>query len=244
MDYLRELREKWWMKVVESNLESKKIYVEVRTLKSEEAIGHPARKEYPLVRGKEVMIQAELDGAIGQAFTDEPTSFDGTLRELYQLDIEKNYCRALLVAGINATYRLLGLIEGTRHCRDDGPERCAEKISKTLHQFHGESKICMIGFQPAIVYHLSRRFREIRVTDMDEENIGKEYHGVVIEPYTNNLEAIKWGDVVLATGSTLVNNTIREIIESAKNKPLYFYGITIAAFSHEFGFKRLCFESL
>ncbi|MCL7390376.1 MAG: hypothetical protein LZ173_10695 [Thaumarchaeota archaeon] len=244
MDYLEELRKKWWNRVVEKNLESKRILVKMKTLKPEEAIGHPARKEYPLLRGKEVMIQADLNGAVGQAFTDEPTDFEGTLRELSQLDIKNNCHRALLVAGINATYRLLGLVEGTRHCKDDGPEKCAEKISEYLYKLHGESKICMIGFQPAIVYNLSKRFHEIRVTDMDEENIGKKYYGVIIEPHTRNFKAIEWSDVVLATGSTLVNNTIHEIIESAMDRPLYFYGVTIAALSYEFGFKRLCYYPL
>ncbi|MEM3545104.1 MAG: DUF364 domain-containing protein [Nitrososphaerota archaeon] len=244
MDYLEELRKKWWKKVVKSNLESRRIRVTVKTLKPEEAIGHPARREYPLLKGKEVMIQADLDNAIGQAFTDEPTNFEGTLRELNKLDIEKNCCRALLTAGINATYRLLGLVEGTRHCIDDGPEQCAENILKYFYQLHKGSRICIVGFQPAIVYHLSRRFHEIRVTDMNEENIGREYYGVVVESYTSNVEAIRWSNVVLATGSTLVNNTIKEIIESAENRPLYFYGVTAAAFSYEFGFKRLCLKSL
>lgn len=244
MDYLEELRKRWWSKVIENNLESKKIFVEMKALKPEEAIGHPIGREYPLLKGREVMIQAEINGAIGQAFTDEPTTLEGTLEELSKLDIQKNSERALLVAGINATYRLLGLIKGTRHCKDDGPEQCAGKISDYLHQLHGGSRICMIGLQPAILHHLSERFHELRVTDMDEENIGREYHGVLIEPYTKNLEVIRWADIVLATGSALVNNTIEEIINSAHNKQLYFYGVTIAAFSYEFNLKRLCFSSL
>jgi len=244
MKYLEELRKRWWTRVVENDLQSRKVLVEMKTLKPEEAIGHPARREYPLLKGREVMIQAEIDGAVGQAFTDEPTTFEGTLEELKRLDIQKNSERALLVAGINATYKLLGLIEGTRHCRDDGPEQCARKISDYLYQQYGDSKICMIGFQPAILHHLSEKFHDLRTTDMDEENIGREYYGIVIEPYTRNSEVIRWADVVLATGSTLVNNTIGEILNSAQDKTVYFYGVTIAAFSYEFNLKRLCFNSL
>ena len=243
MDYLEELRKRWWSKVIENNLESRKVLVEMKVLKPEEAIGHPTRREYPLLNGREVMIQAEIDGVVGQAFTDEPATFEGTLEELNKLDIQKNSERALLVAGVNATYRLLGLIEGTRHCRDDGPEQCAKKISEYLYQLHRASRVCMIGFQPAILHHLSAKFHELRVTDMDQENIGREYYGVVIEPSTRNSETIRWADIVLATGSTLVNNTLEEILNLARNKPIYFYGVTIAAFCYEFNFKRLCFNS-
>lgn len=175
MDYLEELRKRWWGRVVENGLESERVSVRMKTLKPEEAIGHPARKEYPLLKGKEVLIQAEIDGAVGQAFTDAPSNFEGMLGELSQLDIRKNCCRALLVAGINATYRLLGLVENTRHCRNDGPEKCAEKIAEYLYDRHGEAKVCMIGFQPAIACSLSKRFHQVRVTDMDEENVGRKY---------------------------------------------------------------------
>jgi len=51
-----------------------------------------------------------------------------------------------------------------------------------------------------------------------------------------------WSDVVIATGSTIVNNTIDEIIELCKGKLLMFYGVTIASAAYEFGLKRLCFS--
>lgn len=244
MDYLLELRRRWWSRVTENGLEGREITVKARILEPEEAIGRPLRKEYPLLRGREVMVQAEIDGAIGQAFTDEPASFKGTLKDLYNIDVTRNSGRALLVAGINATYRFLGLVEGTRHCRDDGPELCAVKISETLFNLYGEVKISLIGFQPAILYHLLRKFSNIRATDMDEDNIGRNYYGIVIESYQKNQEVISWSDLVLATGSTIVNNTIQDILRWSKGKPIYFYGVTIAALAYEFNLNRLCFNSL
>ncbi|MEM2910613.1 MAG: DUF364 domain-containing protein [Nitrososphaerota archaeon] len=244
MDYLLELRERWWSKVVENRLESREIIVKARVLAPEEAIGAPVRKEYPLLKGKEVMIQAEIDGVVGQAFTDEPTNFQGTLKDLYCLDMTRNSGRALLVAGINTTYRLLGLVDGTRHCKDDGPELCATKISEALYNLHGDVKTCLIGFQPAILHSLSRKFSNVRATDMNDENIGRNYHGITIESYLKNQEVIEWSDLILATGSTVVNNTIQDILRWAGNKSTYFYGVTIAALAYEFNLKRLCFNSL
>ncbi|MEM2773663.1 MAG: DUF364 domain-containing protein [Nitrososphaerota archaeon] len=244
MDYLLELRRRWWRRVTENGLKSREITVKARTLEPEEAIGRPLRRDYPLLRGKEVMVQAEIGEAVGQAFTDEPTSFQGTLKDLYDLDITRNSGRALLIAGINATYRLLRLIEGTRHCRDDGPELCAAKISETLFNLYGDVKISLIGFQPAILSHLLRRFSNIRVTDMDEENIGRSYYGIMIEPYQKNQEVISWSELILATGSTIVNNTIQDILRWSNGKPTYFYGVTIAALACEFNLNRLCFNSL
>lgn len=243
MDYLLELRERWWRKVVENRLESREITVRARALTPKEVIGSPVRKEYPLLKGKEVMIQAEIDGAVGQAFTDEPTGFQGTLRDLYNLDVTKNSGRALLVAGINATYRLLGLVDGTKHCKDDGPELCATKISETLYILHGDVKVCILGFQPAILYSLSRKFSNIRATDMNEENIGRNYHGITIESYLKNQEVVEWSELILATGSTVVNNTIQDILRWAGNKPTYFYGVTVAALAYEFNLRRLCLNS-
>ncbi len=46
---------------------------------------------------------------------------------------------------------------------------------------YGDVKVCLIGFQPAILYGLSRKFNNIRTTDMNEKNINKNYYGIIIE---------------------------------------------------------------
>ncbi|MEM3906364.1 MAG: DUF364 domain-containing protein [Nitrososphaerota archaeon] len=244
MGLLEQLRERWWKKVIENDLASKKIIIRMRPLKPEEAIGVPARREYPLLKGKEVMIQAEIDGAIGQAFTDSPTEFSGTLKDLNTLKLDITINRALLIAGINATYRLLNLIEGTKHCKNNGPEECAERISNFLYNKYGDVKIALIGFQPAIASHLLRKFSKIRVTDIDSENIGRVFEGITIESYLLNNEVMSWSDIILATGSTIVNNTIQDILIFVTEKPVYFYGVTVATLAYEFKLNRLCFNSL
>jgi hypothetical protein len=242
---LKELKERWWKRVVEHNLESEATIIKVRGLKPEEAIGRPSRTDYPLLKGHEVMLQAEVRGTFGQVFTDEPSDYVGSLSSLYKIPLNTKKNRALLVAVINATYGHLNLVIDTKHCRNEGPELCGKKVAIELaSKLPLDSKIAIIGFQPAFAHHISRAFKNLRVTDMDPENIGRTKERILIEPYTMNREVIAWSNAVLATGSTLANNSIDDIIEWNKGKLLFFYGVTISAAAHEFNFKRLCFEAL
>jgi hypothetical protein len=241
---LEELKRVWYEKVLKHGLADERVIIHTRLLKPEEVIGKPTRAGFPLLRGKEVMIQAELRRAFGHAFTDEPSEFAGPASELQGLPLDTNASRALLVAAINATYAFLGLIDGTRHCKDSGPEDCAARIAEYLAARHDlDTKVLMIGFQPAIAHHLAKRFRLFRVTDMDSETIGKRIVRGPVESYDRNLEALEWSDIVIATGSTLVNGSIDEIACRAGGKSLYFYGVTMAAAAYELGLNRLCYES-
>lgn len=158
------------------------------------------------------------------------------------MPLNTNRNRALLVATINATYRYLGLVTNTQHCRNEEPEFCGRRIAiELISKLPIDSKIAIIGFQPALVYYLSREFKNLRVTDMNPDNIGRIREGIVIEPYIVNQEVISWSDAVIVTGSTLVNNTIDNIIEWSKGKKLFFYGVTISAAAYEFDLMRFCF---
>jgi hypothetical protein len=240
---LEDLKVAWYEKVLKHGLADERVIIHTRPLKPEEVIGKPTRDGYPLLRGKEVMIQADLRGALGHAFTDEPSEFAGPASDLHGLPLDTNASRALLVAALNATYAYLGLIDGTRHCRDSGPEDCATRISEYLADRHDlDTKVLMIGFQPAIAHHLAKRFRLFRVTDMDSETIGKLTIRGSVESYDRNSEAIEWSDIIIATGSTLVNGSIDQIACRAGGKSMYFYGVTIAAAAYALGLNRLCYE--
>lgn len=242
---IEELGDRWWRRVTASGLSEEIVRVSVRALKPKEAIGSPSRSGYALLKGHEVMIQAELRGAHGQAFTDEPTEYEGSLEAVHGLPLTSSKERALLVASANATYSHLGLISGTRHCRDSGPEDCGKAIAAELAgRFPPGARMVMLGYQPAIAHFMSKAFSSFRVTDMDPGNIGKVVEGMRIEPHTDNEEAIKWSDVVLSTGSTLVNGTMEDIIRAGNGKKVIFFGVTVAAAAYEFGFDRLCFEAL
>lgn len=213
------------MKVLANNLENFEVVIKVRGLSPEEVIGKPVQADFPLYKGREVMIQAEFRGALRQAYTDEPCYYEGTLKDIQQLKLHTNKERAIFIAVANTTYRFLRLVSNTVHCRDEGPEICGAKIAEYLaSNISPQAKVLMIGFQPAIAYHLSRMFKSYRVTDIDPANVGQVKRGVLIESYEKNKEAINWSDVVLVTGSTIVNNSIDEIIRLCSRKKVILKG--------------------
>lgn len=241
---IEELRRRWWGRVLENGLEDFGVIVKVRGLSPEEAIGKPRQTDFPLYRGREVMVQAEFKGVFGQAYTDEPFYYEGGLKDVQRLKLTTSRNRAIFIAVANAVYRYLGLVTNTVHCKDEGPDLCGKRIAKYLaSSVPPGCKLLMIGFQPAIAYHLSGTFKNFRVTDMDPANIGQVKSGVLIESYESNKEAIEWSDVVIATGSTIVNGTIDEILRLCHGKRVIFYGVTIASAAYEFNLERLCFES-
>jgi uncharacterized protein (DUF4213/DUF364 family) len=207
-----------------------------RTLSAKEAIGNPERKDYPLLKGKEVMIEAVFKGSKGHAYTNMPGDFSGLLREIVQMPLTTNFHRAVLVASLNAVMRSHGLITNTTHCKDGEPETCAQQLSDTIKTRFGHPKIAFVGFQPAMIAHLSESFK-LRVVDLDEDNIGKEKFNIVIEGPDNTEDILSWSDIILATGSTCVNTTI---IKFLNKNPVIFYGVTIAGIAKSYGFERYC----
>lgn len=238
MKFYEEVREKLNHLVEQNNLESQEInIVYARKLSPEEAIGNPERKDFPLLKGKEVMMQATFLDARGQAFTDMPGDFQGSLDEVLNLSLTNNFERSVFVATLNAVMRYLKLIDRTVHCRDKEPQECARQLVKYVRQRFGSPRIAFIGLQPAMVESLGQYF-PIRVTDLDPENIGKRKCNVIIEDAGATKEIIAWGDIVLATGTTVVNNTIRSILVQ---KPVVFYGVTVSGIARLKGFEQYCY---
>ena len=181
----------------------------------------------------------------GNAFTDAPREFTGSVEELLALPLDDPRNRGLYIAALNAAFRSAGLVGGTVHCRDDDPERCAREIAAVVDLRLRWHRVGLIGFNPAIAEELARRFGPawLRITDLDPDNVGSERFGVPIwEGEHRFRELIAWADGVLMTGSTFVNgtfDTLREATEQA-HKPMILYGVTAAALAHLFGFDRLC----
>jgi uncharacterized protein (DUF4213/DUF364 family) len=97
----------------------------------------------------------------------------------------------------------------------------------------------MVGYQPAMVDHLHREFT-IRVLDLNPGNIGKIKNGVLIEDGEKSRDDVtQWADLLLVTGSTVVNGTIEDY--SGLEKPVLFYGNTIAGTAVLMGLERVCF---
>ncbi len=233
----------------ENGLLETEVNITARQLTAREAIGKTERKDFPLLQGKESLMQAEFKGALGQAFTDMPMSFKGKIRDILEIELSNNGKRALFISTLNAVMRHLEKADKTIHCKNKEPEICAKEIVENIINKYGkEITIGIVGFQPAIIDNFSKTVspKNIRVIDLDQDNIGKEKYGVVIWDGKTMVEEIfKNSDVLLATGSTIVNNTLKNLIANAGkyNKSIYVYGTTIAGSAVVLNLKRLCFKA-
>lgn len=219
------------------------ININSRALKNEEAIGNPNRKDFPLLRGKEVLLQAEVDGSLGQAFTSDPIVYSGSINNLLDLSDERPGNYALMVAALNALYSKLGIVKQTIHCINNEPEECAKKISQYILEKHGICNIGIIGYQPAILENCALIFEahRINISDLNSNNIGEVRYGVtVMDGMSDTKKLIDFADVLLITGSILSNGTYKNILNEIDNRPYYFFGTTCAALSNINNIDRLC----
>ncbi|ACS78368.1 Rossmann-like domain-containing protein [Maridesulfovibrio salexigens] len=216
------------------------IEVKARTLSTEEAIGNPEGDDFPLLRGKEKLMEAEFRGYKGQAFTDRYGDFSNTLREIAEMDLTNNFRRAIFVSALNAVQCSLGNAERTIHCKDEGPALCAPQLGDYIAKEYGNPKLGLIGFQPAMIKALSGRF-EMRIVDLDPDNIGTVKCGINVEGPDNTAEVLDDVNLLVVTGSTIVNDTIGNFLRD--DKPTIFFGTTVSAAAEMMGWQRFCCQS-
>ncbi|GAH59500.1 unnamed protein product, partial [marine sediment metagenome] len=203
MDFYNDIKERFFNLIKEKDLMSSKVeVVSARTLTPQEVIGKPERDDFPLLKGKEVMLQADFKGSLGQVFTDMPGNYSGGLREILAMPLDNNFKRAVFIATLNAVLRHLNYISKTVHCKDKEPGECAAHLVDYIKERFGQPRIAFIGMQPAMVEALSTHFK-IRVADLDPDNIGRKKCGVIIEDFSLTKEILSWADIVLATGTTV-----------------------------------------
>ena len=132
------LRDKLYEIAKEHDLFNSNITVNCRALTAEEAIGITERRDYPIIDGHDVMMQAEFDGGIGQTFTNKPSVFAGKIEDVFDFDLVNNdYDRAIFVAILNAITRRYGICDRSIHCKNEGPEECSKKAMVYLKETYG-----------------------------------------------------------------------------------------------------------
>jgi len=221
------------------------VSVLVKTLSPEEAIGQPGRRDFPIVVGKERVIEAEFDGAKAHAFTDSPKEFIGKVNEVMNLPLITNGQRAIFIATMNAVLKHLNIIRATLHCRDNEPEQCAKEIAQFIRERYGVKKVGLVGLNPAILESLSNTFgtENVKITDLNRQNIGSVKYGVDIwDGNTMTEKLVQESDVVLLTGTALVNNTFDGIWKAIQQhkKGYLIYGVTSAGICQLTGLNRIC----
>lgn len=229
--------------VEQSGLLFTPVTVKVKYLPPGCAIGEDSKRDYPIWKGKEGVIEATVLNSKGQAFTPAPGDFEGNFEDLFSLNMEgplpepiRN--RGIFVAAVNALCAHLGVSLQTIHCKDDEPEKCASDLLKTLQNgLSGPVKIALIGYQPRMAEALAPCY-DLRIVDLDPENIGRSVDGVLIEGEEQTDDVLGWCNIALVTGSTLVNGTIDKYIGTGI--PIVFYGMTISGAATLLDLPRFC----
>jgi len=240
MDVYTELRERNRKLWSEKNLLGERVRVSARTLSTDEAIGNPESNDFPLQKGKERLMQAEFFSGKGQAFTDRYGDFSGVLNEILDMPLENNFRRAVFVATMNAVLNYLNKVQKTIHCRDEGPSLCASELVQYIGERFGPIKIAQMGFQPRMVEHLATAF-DYRLLDLDPDNITTRKFGALVEGPGATEGVVVWADLLLVTGTTLVNGTIGQFLG---HKPVLFYGTTIAGAAYLMNWDRFCAKGI
>jgi uncharacterized protein (DUF4213/DUF364 family) len=231
--------------VTKNRLLDTHVSVLVKTLTPEEAIGVPGRRDFPIILGKERVVEANVLGAKAHAFTDSPGEFVGNLKEVLTLPLTSNRERSIYVATLNAILKYLHLIENTIHCKDEDPEKCGNEIASQLLKRWGKVKVGFIGLNPAIAENLIETFgaENVRITDLNKQNVNSFRNGVKIwDGNEMTEELVKQSDVILITGTTFVNGTFDHIMHCLQNnrKDYLIYGVTGAGICKLMGLTRIC----
>jgi uncharacterized protein (DUF4213/DUF364 family) len=229
-----KLREALREQAVRHGFMEEEVSIRVRPMTPEEAIGRPDDTDYPIIKGRERILEASFETARGHAFSDELRNSTCSVEELVRRDPQTTQERAEFIAALNAIYRHLGLCDRTVHCKDNEPRDCAPGLVTRIDE---GVKVLLVGLQPRILEFLSGR-NPLRLVDLDPDNIGGTKFGVMIDGPAGTPEGIAWCDVILATGSTIVNGTLPEFLDTGKR--VIFYGVTIAAAAEILRLERYC----
>jgi len=246
--FYKTLQEKFFRIVKEKDLLDNEVIIKTRILKPAEAIGKPDRDDFPLLKGREVLMEATFLNVNGQAYTDAPSEFAGPLSRIIDLPLDDSRQKALFVAALNAVMRYVYPDLTTIHCKDNEPEECAREIVNFLRSLNPGS-LGLIGLQPAILASLVNLLgaHGVLCVDRDEKNCDMVKSGISINWGDKlGMETLfKQSDLILATGSTVVNGTLEDILSLAEDyhRSVYFYGTTIAGTAFLMDLNRLCFKS-
>ena len=94
-----------------------------------------------------------------------------------------------------------------------------------------------MGFQPRMAEALSQQF-ELRITDLDEENIGQEKYGARIWGPGKTKEHLEWCDLALVPGTTVTSGDLPHFL--GRPRPVIFYGVTMLGAARVLRLERFC----
>lgn len=198
-------------------------------------------EEYAIAKGEEKVMECVFRNSKAQVFTNLPMSVELKVSDILGLELNNLASRTLFYCALNAVMRHYGFIEGTVHCRKDSPVECAKLLRERLEKIVEGKKILLIGYQPAFAEKLSKNF-DLLITDMNPKNINRTVHGIRILSYLENSRLISEVDIVLVTGSSLINGTFWDLYDCAnkEGKKFVSYGVSAAGASKILDIDRHC----
>lgn len=188
----------------------------------------PDKEPPSLINRPEYRVTAYFHDHKGEAYTECPRDFTGTLEQLLSLPMNDQGIDARFVAAVNA---VLCFLTGSPGSFPDDPNAhkiYAERICSYVKEHYGTSRIVLIGYDGYLVKQFMDEGLDFWTLDRDPNHITKNrfHHIVVNSGYYNRESSFAWGRIFLVTGSTLCNGTIIQYLNSGKE--LLFYGITCA----------------
>lgn len=184
----------------------------------------------------EYRVTASFRGTKGEAYTECPEAFDGTLQDALDLPVSEHGIRAVSLAAINAVMSYLNLCPGTWSEESQAHMQYADALYKHVSDRYGKDHIVLIGYDGYIVKKFVEEGMDFWTLDRNPDNITKNRfeHVIVNSAKYNRESCYAWGKLFLLTGSSLCNGTAIQYLDH--QIPVLFYGITCAGAATLLGF--------
>lgn len=89
-------------------------------------------------------------------------------------------------------------------------------LAERMGRSHGETKVLNAGVVGNIVLALKNEGYDVVATDLDENLVGREMHGVKVDHGAKTYSYVEGADVAIITGMTLTTDSLTDIVDTAK----------------------------
>ncbi|MBR5930526.1 MAG: hypothetical protein IKZ95_00710 [Lachnospiraceae bacterium] len=202
--------------------------VSVKKSEEPERTLRPENDPPSTVARPEYCVTATLCGAKGEAYTEEPSDFSGTLQQALEIPPTEKGISAVTVAALNAAVNYLGLAPGAFPKGEEARFSYADALCRYVTEHYGRSNIILVGYDGYLVKRFMDEGLDFWTMDRDPDHISQNrfQHVVVNNAKRNRDSSFVWGKYFIVTGSTLCNGTILHYLDCGKE--VLFYGITCA----------------
>ena len=193
---------------------------EVTLLPPGESPGQANRPEY--------RVTAAFRDTNGEAYTESPQAFEGTLQQVLDLPVTQHGICAASLAAINAVMSYLNLSPGTFPEEEQAHVQYADELYQYVSGHYGKDHIVLIGYDGYIVKKFVEEGMDFWTLDRNPDHITKNrFEHVIVNSARHNRESCyAWGRLIILTGSSLCNGTAVQFLDH--QIPVLLYGITCA----------------